>query len=64
MIFELKTFAIQLGILLILAPLVGFYMLKFVDLIQNAWKTNDRKKKWVVMSTIFAIVAGLAGWFH
>lgn len=61
---ELKLFALKLVLLVAIAPLVGFAMLKFVDTIQDAWKTNNRKKKWIVMSTLFAIFAGYVGWLR
>lgn len=64
MFFDIKIFAIKLAALVVVAPFVGFAMLKFADHMEVAWKTNNRKKKWIVMSTIFAFIAGLAGWLH
>lgn len=61
---ELKLFAIKLGLLVLVAPLVGLSMLKFGDMVQDAWKTNNRKKKWIVMSTIFAFFAAYLGWLQ
>jgi hypothetical protein len=61
---EIKVFAIKLFLLVAIAPLVGYYMLKFADLVEVAWKTNDRKKKWIVMCTLFACIAGLSGWLR
>lgn len=61
---ELKIFAIKLVLLVAIAPLVGYYMLKFSDLVEVAWKTNNRKKKWIVMCTLFAFIAGWSGWLR
>lgn len=61
---ELQHFLIRLALLMVLTPLVGLYMVKLVTLAEEAWKTNNKRKKWVVMCTIFAILAGFSGWFR
>ena len=64
MIDELKVFAIKLAGLLVIGPIIGFAMLKFSDLVEEARKTNNRKKKWLVMCIIFGAFAGYIGWLR
>ena len=61
---DLQHFLMKLAILLVITPFVGLYMVKLATLTEEAWKKNDKKKKWVVMCTIFAILAGFSGWFR
>lgn len=62
--FEFKVFLVKLGLLVVLGPLIALLMVKYADLAVEAWKTNNKKKKWVVMCFIVAAIAGLSGWFR
>lgn len=42
---SIENFTIKLIALIVLAPLVGLYMVNLANLAEKAWKTNDRKKK-------------------
>jgi hypothetical protein len=64
MFVDFKVFAFKLGLLVLAGPFIGYLMLKFADSIEDAWKTNSRKKKWVVMCTLFGMISGLAGWLQ
>lgn len=51
-------------LLVVLGPLISLVMVKFADMAYEAWKTNNKKKKWVVMCFVVAMIAGLSGWFR
>lgn len=64
MLEEIKLFSFKFALLLIFAPILGYVMLKFIENVEDAWKTNNRKKKWVVLSAIVAFIAGWVGWLR
>ena len=61
---ELTHFSIKLALLVIIAPFIGAVFLKYADAVEEAWKTNNRKKKKWILATLFAFIAGLAGWLR
>ena len=58
-----KLFTLKLVIFLVSITFGGFVLLRFVDFIEDAWKTKNRKKKWIAMSTVVGIYLALKGWF-
>jgi hypothetical protein len=61
---ELKFFAIRLAVLLVLTPILGFFLLRYFEYFEKVWKTNDRRKKWLVTCGIFFMLACIGGWLQ
>lgn len=61
---ELKIFSIKIAGLIILSPFMGFVLLRCYDLSEKLWKTNNRRKRWLVMSGIFFVLACIGGWLR
>lgn len=64
MIQELKMLGIKFLILLVISPILGLVFLPSAELFEKAWKSNDRKKKWMAVTGLFVIVAVIGGWLH
>lgn len=62
MIYELKMLGLKLLILVSVAPMIGFFLLKFIDEAELAWKTNNRRKKWIACCILFMFLAAMLGW--
>lgn len=62
MIHELKILGLKFLILAAGSPIMGFFFLKFIDQIEEAWKTNNRRKKWIACSGFFILFAAMSGW--
>lgn len=62
--YELKILAIKIVLLLLISPFMGFILLRCYDLSEKLWKTNNRRKRWLVMSGVFFILAGIGGWLR
>jgi quinol-cytochrome oxidoreductase complex cytochrome b subunit len=62
MIYELKILGLKFIVLVAISPMLGFFFLKFIDQVEEAWKTNNRRKKWIVCSIFFMLFAVLSGW--
>lgn len=62
MSYELKHFLIRLSILIVLSPLFGFFLLRYADHFEKVWKTGNRRKKWMLMSGLFFLLACIGGW--
>jgi len=61
---ELKIFAFRFLGILILAPLVGWLLLLFIEKFEKDWKSGNRKKRWMVLSGVFIILAATGGWLR
>jgi len=59
----LNLLLLKLAFFAIAVPLGGYFLLRLIDLIQDAWKTNNRRKKWVAASLIFGVYLILTGLF-
>lgn len=59
---ELVFLGIKIIILLCISPFFGYLFMHLGENFEKAWKSNDRKKKWLAMSALFCILASLAGW--
>jgi len=62
MIYELKILGLKFLVLIAISPVLGFFFLKFIDQVEEAWKTNHRRKKWVACSIFFMLFAAMSGW--
>jgi len=60
----LKFFLIRLGVLLVLTPLMGFGLFRFFEYFEQVWKTNNRRKKWLVTCMLFFMLACLGGFLQ
>jgi hypothetical protein len=58
---ELKIFGIKFAAFLLASPFAGFALLKMTDMIEEAWKSNNRRKKWIALSVLFFLFALLSG---
>jgi hypothetical protein len=61
---ELKMFFIKFALLIAISPFMGSVFLKAADSVEDAWKTNNRKKKKWILAALFAFIAGLSGWLQ
>lgn len=51
--YELKIFLLKLLGVVISAPLFAYGSLFVIDMVQKAWKTNSKRKKWIALSFAF-----------
>ena len=61
---ELIRIAIRVIGTLIVTPIMGYLLLGTAEIVEKAWKTNNRRKKWLAMCGVFFILAGIGGWFR
>ena len=61
---ELTRIAIKLIGTLLITPIMGYGMLKSVEVFEKAWKSNNRKNRWLVMCGIFFFLAVIGGWLQ
>lgn len=64
MIFSLKILAMKLLTMLIIAPLGGWLLLRFVEKFEKDWKFGTRRRRWVIMCGVFIIMASIGGWLR
>lgn len=41
---------------LIACPIIGYFVYKLVIFVENAWKTNNKKKKYIAICVILFII--------
>jgi len=61
---ELKILTIKLVGLLIMTPIMGYGLLRCVESLEKAWKSNNRRKRWFVMCGVFFLLATIGGWLR
>ncbi len=61
---ELEIFAIRLGMTLLAAPLMGLLIMIGAEKFEKAWKTSNRRKKWLASCGVFLFLAGISGWLQ
>ena len=61
---DLKFFLIKLAALLVLTPILGYFLLCYLEYFEKIWKTNDRKKKWLVTCVLFFMLVCIGGWLQ
>jgi len=61
---ELQHLGIRLAGLIIATPIMGYALMKFAESFEKAWKTNDRKKKWIISCWLFVFLAVIGGWLQ
>ena len=61
---ELKIFLIKLGGLLFATPFMGWGIMKCAENFEKTWKTNNRRKRWLVSCGFFLIIAAISGWLR
>jgi hypothetical protein len=58
---ELKFFFIRLGALILVSPLIGFFLVRFFEHFEKIWKSGSRRKKWLMMSSFIFMLACFGG---
>lgn len=61
---DLEIFLLKLGGVLVLSPLIGWLLLLFIEKYEKDWKSGNRKKRWMILSGVFIILAGIGGWLR
>lgn len=61
---ELKFFLIRLSVLIILSPVLGFFLYRFLEYFEACWKTGSKKKRWAVSSLLFFMLACIGGFLQ
>lgn len=64
MLNELKIFGIKLTLVICAAPLMGYVIMICAESFEKSWKTNNRRKKWLVSCGLFLLLAGIGGWLR
>lgn len=59
---EIKLFAIKLGMTLVATPVMGYVIMKCGESFEKAWKTQNRRKKWLASCGFFLLLAAISGW--
>jgi hypothetical protein len=62
MAYELKNLSIKFLLLLLATPLMGWVIMRSAESFEKAWKTNNRRKKWMASCGVFMILAAISGW--
>jgi hypothetical protein len=61
---ELKIFAIRFLCLLLVTPVMGWVVMICAEKFEKSWKTNNRRKKWLVSCGLFMLLAAIGGWLQ
>jgi hypothetical protein len=61
---ELRVFGIKLATTLIATPIMGWVIMKCAEGFEKYWKTNNRRKKWLVSCGLFLLLAAIGGWLQ
>jgi hypothetical protein len=61
---ELKIFCIKLAGTLIITPVMGWVIMICGEKFEAGWKSNKRRKKWLVSCGLFLVLAGIGGWLR
>jgi hypothetical protein len=61
---EIKIFFIKLIGLTLATPIMGWGIMLCAESFEKAWKTNKRRKKWMVSCGLFILLAILGGWLQ
>lgn len=61
---ELKKIAIKFIGTLIVTPFMGYALLKSAELVEKAWKSNSRRKRWLAMCGVFFFLAVMGKWLQ
>ena len=64
LLLELKVFGMKFLGLALSAPFFGFALLKLSEEIEKAWKSNDKKKKWIALCLAYFVFAILSGFLR
>lgn len=64
MLHELKIFGIKLAFLVCVSPVFGIIFLRSAESFEKAWKSNNRRKKWIAISALFFGIAVIGGWLR
>jgi len=64
MSYELKFFFIKLAALLALTPFIGYGLLCYFEYFEKIWKSNNRRKKWLLTCVLFFVIACLGGFLQ
>jgi hypothetical protein len=46
------------------APIAGYFIVYFSDELKKAWKSNNKRKKWIVASCAFGMVVVFLNYLH
>ena len=58
---ELKSFVARILMWIILSPITAYAILEISDLIEKAWKSKNRRKKWVALTAAVFCAALITG---
>lgn len=61
---ETRSVAIRFCGLLLATPIMGYVFMLGAEKFEKVWKTNNRRKKWLVSCGAFFLLAGIAGWLR
>jgi hypothetical protein len=61
---EFKFFFIKLAVLLALTPILGFALFRYFEYFEQIWKTNNRRKKWLMTCGLFFMLACIGGFLQ
>jgi hypothetical protein len=59
-----EVFVMKFVGVLLISPLVGWLLLRFVEMCEKSWKSGNRRKRWMILSGVFVILAGIGGWLR
>ena len=62
--YGVKFFLLRIVVLIVLAPLGGYAFLRFAEYFVKCWKSRNRRKMWVAMTSLFLAVAIIGGWLR
>jgi predicted CDP-diglyceride synthetase/phosphatidate cytidylyltransferase len=57
-----RDLLIRIALTLIAAPLMGWVLMRCAEEFEKYWKTNNRKKRWLVCCALFILLAAIGGW--
>ncbi len=57
-------FLIRLAGFVVITPIAGFLMIRLLEDFEKAWKTKEKRKRWLACCIIFAVIIVTSGWFR
>lgn len=57
-------FLIRLVALMIVTPFIGIILVRVLEGFEKAWKSNQKKKRWMACCVAFIGLALALGWFR
>jgi hypothetical protein len=60
---DVKHYLLRLAVFSALTPIMGWAIMNLAENFEKAWRTNNRRKKWMASCGIFMFLAAIGGWF-